>query len=174
MRKIPRKMVEKAEQNGITYSALWSRLKKGWSMEEATTKKMRKHKRGKAEFWVFEGKALTKEEMAEARKNGLTRQTLHMRIFHGWTIEEAIAAPRGKKRQIAASIMKKSRTFNAKKMSKERADIAEFAKENGLSYGIVVSYLESGLTLKEIRKRYGMKYEKAPHRWAQCFEEAEK
>lgn len=53
-----------------------------------------------------------------------------------------------------------------KKQEKERARILAVANEVGISYGMMVFYLEQGLTEEEIRERYTVVYVPQPHRWA--------
>lgn len=53
-----------------------------------------------------------------------------------------------------------------KKQEKERARILAVANEVGISYGMMVFYLEQGLTEEEIRERYTVVSVPQPHRWA--------
>lgn len=166
--KIAKEHITAARRNGINYAALYDRIKSGWEIEKAISTPMRGG-------LMMHGVLLTEEDLDTARKNGLTRDNVRTRLAKGWPLERAISQKNGERRTTKGTQRcRKLAANDTKKVSKERADIAAFASENGLSYGVVVSYLESGLTLKEIQKQYGMKFEKTPHRWAQCFGEVER
>ena len=75
--------LQKALNNGINYHTLYSRIKNGWTIKEATT------------IPVHEG-AITKEEKEIAESNGISYYTVYSRINEsGMSIEEAIIAPLG-------------------------------------------------------------------------------
>ncbi|WP_068672301.1 hypothetical protein [Oceanobacillus sp. Castelsardo] len=76
------KDIKQAEKNGITETALRSRIYHGWSKEKALTSPMRK----------------TLDKYYEiAEKNGISKQLVRTRIYqHGWPLEKAITRPKQK------------------------------------------------------------------------------
>lgn len=88
------------------------------------------------------------------------------RLHDGWSVEEAVGTPPGGRREDVQRSRGKERKMDRGQMAKDRAEIAAFASEIGISYGQAVSYLDSGMSREEIREKYGKRYEKTPHRWA--------
>jgi DNA-directed RNA polymerase specialized sigma24 family protein len=80
---------------GIHYSTLTSRLRAGWTIEEALGDKQRPRKCGiqspNARLITYKGRVDTLRGWA--RRAGLNDQTLCGRLSDGWTIEEAIETP---------------------------------------------------------------------------------
>lgn len=79
--RVDKNMVLEAEKRGIGRYALYSRLKRGISFEDAL--KMKNIKKRK---W-----GLTKTQLLIANRNKLTYRTVMQRIKKGWSVEEAIS-----------------------------------------------------------------------------------
>lgn len=70
---------EIAKNNGIGKMTVYSRINKGWTIEEAITRKVRKKKNGK---WL---------ELA--RQNGINENTFYGRLRYGMNEKEAATKP---------------------------------------------------------------------------------
>jgi hypothetical protein len=74
--------------NGIPEPTISLRLKRGWSVEDALTKKST-CKRG--ERFEYDGKNLTLGEWS--RVTGIAYKLLHQRLKNGWAISDALTTP---------------------------------------------------------------------------------
>lgn len=158
MKKIDERYFVIAKQNGISRSTFRSRIESGWSLKKASTQPVKKPGN-----WTFQGEQLTDAQMKRLKENKLTRGQINARLMYGWTLAEAVEKKSGEKRdkEEVAVLSEK----NNLRRSKERADIAAFAAENGLSYGIVSHYLDCGMSFEQIHDTYAAVYEKKSHRW---------
>jgi len=85
---------EWAHKTGVSVTALHSRLKRGWSAEQAlTTQKATKPiLQGRSHIITFEGATLNLSEWAQ--HVGLNRTTLNNRLTkYGWSVERALTTP---------------------------------------------------------------------------------
>lgn len=78
--------LEIAKQNNIHPTTFDSRLKRGWSLEEAATKEIQNSNKGTR--W-----SKNKEWLDLAIQNGIKRRTFEARVNRGWTCEEAATTP---------------------------------------------------------------------------------
>ncbi len=85
-----------AEDSGLTYSALKSRIKNGWGLERALNTPPIKHDH----FIELNGESRRITEWAD--KLGIHRRTLFNRIGRGWTVERALTQRTQRKTKRAA------------------------------------------------------------------------
>lgn len=93
MRKFTRygEWVQIAKKNGINKQTFYTRVRKGWELEEAATKKPNKH--------LLKGvhpkrRVISKEALQLAEKNGIPYATLYARIKRkGWDENKAASTP---------------------------------------------------------------------------------
>ncbi|WP_438449370.1 hypothetical protein [Gorillibacterium sp. sgz5001074] len=85
----------KAEENGISFAAFHSRIRRGWSDEDAATKplptpeEIRQHALRATE----KVRKIPRWCMDLAEQNGIQRATLRLRIKKGMSLEEAATRP---------------------------------------------------------------------------------
>lgn len=134
----------------------------------------------KRKNWTFEMIELTDEQMKIAKQNGISWSAVRNRVDRGWEIEEAVRLPlratRGRPAKIQETqeiqILQETKEDRKRawerrmEQAKNRMEIAVFASEIGISYGVAASCLDSGMSREEIREKYGHRYEKSTHRWA--------
>lgn len=70
-----------SEQVGIDWDILYSRLKKGWSVEKALTTKARQRK-----YVTYNGEAKLLTDIA--KESGIKYATLLYRLNHGWELDK--------------------------------------------------------------------------------------
>lgn len=75
---------EWAIRNGITHSAIYGRLKSGWTEADAVSIPHQ------ADGSKFAGKTLAEH----SRDTGLSKPCIYARLQRGWTIEAAISTPK--------------------------------------------------------------------------------
>lgn len=96
---------------GLSYQLIYSRLRAGWSLEDATTKPPRPARPTSRELKRYEylGEMLTIEELAQrsaalASDSAVPGSLIRARIIKGWSIEDAVEVaplPKGSRRRIA-------------------------------------------------------------------------
>lgn len=85
---------EWARQTGISITVLHSRLKRGWSAEQALTiqKATKPVLQGRSHIITFEDVTLNLSEWAQ--RIGLNRTTLNNRLIkYGWSVKRALTTP---------------------------------------------------------------------------------
>lgn len=80
-----------AQVNGICRSTYLTRVSKGMSKEEASTKPV--SKRGRPKGTHRTSRPYTDEQLALAESNGISRQALNGRLKRKWNLERAITEP---------------------------------------------------------------------------------
>ncbi len=81
-----------ADQLGCRAAIIYTRLHKGWSDEEALKPPfVRQRPKRASQRYAFQGESLTIPEWA--KRTGIPRNTLGLRIKAGWTLERALTAP---------------------------------------------------------------------------------
>ena len=81
------KHLEIAKKNGISAGTFGDRVKRGWSLEDASTKKIS----------TSNPTRLDREWMELAARNGVQRNTYISRVKNGWSLEQAATTPTLKK-----------------------------------------------------------------------------
>jgi hypothetical protein len=84
---ITQTMAEWADQTGITYNSIRTRINKGWSIEDTltiSTGSMRHNSR------ILEYNGVSQSVIDWSRQTGLDNKTIYDRINSGWTIEDAL------------------------------------------------------------------------------------
>lgn len=99
--------LEKAKSNGITNATYYSRIRRGWSPEEAATKELIKPQ---------DFKRRDKKWMELAVENGISARTYRGRVYNGWTEEEA----------ATTKILKTGEYLNDERREKARAGFRIF------------------------------------------------
>lgn len=79
--------LETAKKNGISSGTFDERVKRGWSLEDASTKKPS----------LSNPTRLDREWMELAARNGIERNTYTSRVKNGWSLEQAATTPTLKK-----------------------------------------------------------------------------
>ena len=123
---ITNEMVEKAEKHGISYIVLYGRIKSGWDIETAMTKK-KKDVKGMKVGNVY----ISREELQQAN---VKNSTVRSRIKKGYTKEEALMSVEEFKRKVDFKPKRyKRRTVNNDfiGMPKEKRDREEFLRMIG-------------------------------------------
>lgn len=123
---ITNEMVEKAEKNGISYIVLYGRIKSGWDIETAMTKK-KKDVKGMKVGDVY----ISREELQQTT---VKNSTIRSRIKKGYTKEEALMSVEEFKRKVDFKPKRyKRRTVNNDfiGMTKEERDREEFLRMIG-------------------------------------------
>jgi len=83
--------IEDAYVRGITRSTYLTRVSKGMTKEEASTKEVKK--RGRPAGTHRTSRAYTPEQLSVANSNGISRQALNGRLKRNWPLERAITEP---------------------------------------------------------------------------------
>lgn len=109
-----------------------NRLSRGWSLEDAVSKQVRRtaHK----EF-SYNGKEYSSLS-SFCRENGLSYHLVRNRLGYGWSFEDAI----GKSKETGKQFIYDG---------KEYSSIKSFCKENGLSYSLVNGRLRLGWSFED-------------------------
>lgn len=85
---------EIAEQNGISNENFSNRIRRGWTLDEASTIPLGQHRELPGSIHA----KLSKEQIAEAERNGIPRSTLFNRVYTLlWPVDKAITVPVNKK-----------------------------------------------------------------------------
>lgn len=79
-----------AKQHGVSYPTYCSRLRIGWTCEEAATNRPKTRREITIERWEKQGRRVTEEQIEVAKENGICYSTIHCRLHRGWSIEDAI------------------------------------------------------------------------------------
>lgn len=80
-------MLNKAEENGISYHTLYRRLQRGWDEERAVTEPSKK--KSERQYWL-----------EIAKENGIIEGTFNSRVnLYGYSYEEAATKPIKNKRK---------------------------------------------------------------------------
>lgn len=83
-----------AKENGVSFASFSYRVKKGWSKLEAATRKPLTQKEIVERAIASRKRVLTDEQIKIAESNGISYNTLLMRVKKcGWSKEEAISTP---------------------------------------------------------------------------------
>ena len=82
-----------ADNNGIKRKTLSSRLKKGWSIEDAITTKTNSRYSRENRTRTLYGVKLSEKDIEIANNNGISNKTLQGRFKQGWDKERAINTP---------------------------------------------------------------------------------
>jgi len=85
-------MLELQSVSDFTQSTIISRIKKGWSVEDAVDKPSSTFN-GVTKYYSYNGQILTMLELVSI--TGVSNTTINNRLNHGWTINEAIETPLG-------------------------------------------------------------------------------
>lgn len=86
-------MVDKAERNGICYSAFNYRVNQlGWEQEQAATTPLADRKEQARKAREHRGKYPI-EILEQAEQQGISYSTFRSRVSRGWTYEEAASKP---------------------------------------------------------------------------------
>jgi len=107
--------IDVAKERGITRSTYLTRVDRGMSKEEASTKPV--GKRGRPKGASGTNKPYTDEQLQQAISNGISRMTLNQRLKRGWDLERSITEPlskgwvrnHGEKAQMFVSRKQRSR-----------------------------------------------------------------
>ena len=136
-----------AEFYGVASSKFNLRINRlGWSPEEAAELQQRGRRQRKTIRVILDEQQLEFPSIQAAAKHfGIERSTVHYRLKHGWTVEEAlgIVQPRPELRQIGA--------FNLTFEGEVFKTVSSLAQHAGVSEGSMRHYLRtSDLTVEEI------------------------
>ena len=91
---------------GVNAEQVKYRLNDGWTPEQVIrTERGRKrrdgpklHKAPERRQWLYQGEMLTACELAAIATNGMESWQIYDRLRNGWSVEEAITKPKGKRR----------------------------------------------------------------------------
>lgn len=153
-------MQEWADELGLNYITIHSRLSKGWTIEEALSTSRKEGHRSRSKIITFQGKTATLPEWSEII--GIHTDTLYYRLKHGWTVENTLTIPPGEGEYIQKNERRnlKKITFQGKTLS-----ISKWAKETGLSNSTIEGRLannwsiENTLTTPLIKKKRYLTYQ---------------
>ena len=93
-----KKYSDMARDYNITPRRLFKRLSNGWSLDEALYIPIkRKEHRLKKKLYMYNGKLMSTKQLAAL--TGLTDSAIRHRLERGWSIEEAVEIPLGRRRK---------------------------------------------------------------------------
>ena len=87
-------LAEAAEQLGVSRKLAWTRMQRGWTVEEALQLHTRSYKAGVSKrnvFLTLHGKTMTAAEWA--RERGFHVGLIEKRLNRGWTVQETLLRP---------------------------------------------------------------------------------
>ena len=92
-------LVEWAEITGIPSRRIWMRLDIGWSVEDALTINEDRRKRtDRGRKLTFNGDTKSIREWCKIL--GFNKALIHIRLKHGWSVEDALSLPPSKSRKL--------------------------------------------------------------------------
>lgn len=124
----------------LSYSLIESRIRSGWSLEDAVNKPkaISKSRKGNGKPFSYKGKEY-RSISSFCKENGLIYPTVKHRIESGWSFEDAISKPK----------IKGNKNVRFKYNGKEYRSISSFCKEHDLSYSLVRSRLRQGWNFED-------------------------
>lgn len=99
------KWKKECQENGISYKTFYSRINEyGWTPKDAATLP-KQDQAAKLATFRESNKVLTDEVLEVMKKHNLKKNTVHTRLWNGWTLEKAITTP---VKRVGRAVLKKS------------------------------------------------------------------
>jgi hypothetical protein len=130
---------EWGRQFGIKADSIYERLNRGWSVEEAITKKPDIARNRRDNVWIkYKGESLILADWS--KRTGVSGKTINRRIRdYGWSVEDALT--KNPKRNPKGF---KYLEFEGKSMTQ-----AEWAKETGIKPSVICKRLKRGWSVED-------------------------
>ena len=131
------------KEHSLNYDLVKSRLRNGWSLEDAISKPARVRRnmnsRDSNMGFSYNGKEYS-SVYSFCKEYGLSYNLVKNRLRSGWSLEDAISKPARMYSNIA-----KGFSYNGK----EYSSIFSFCKEHGLDYNLIKNRLMRGWSLED-------------------------